>query len=102
MVSCIGTAVNAITGNDVATRIGGTHADVHDIGIGWCNSNGAYGSRFDVVVREVFPGQASIGGFPDAPSGCTHVKGVGFLAHAFNSGRATSPTWAYEAKLQGF
>src|SRR5262249_33497079 len=75
-LAAVGGAVAAVAGGGVAADVGLARADVDDVGVGRGHSDGADGSN-GLVVEDGFPGDARVGGLPDAAGGGARVVDQG-------------------------
>ncbi len=91
--------VNAIAEGDVAADAGFAAADVYDVGIGVGNRDGANRRGGGLLIEERVPGDAAVGGFPDAAGDRAEVVGVRLAGDAGDGDGAAAAEGADEAPL---
>jgi hypothetical protein len=82
--------VDAAADRDVRADLRRSGAGVDDVGIRERDFDCAHGADGEIRVRDVLPGVACVGGFPDAAAGRAHVKGVRFGGNAGDGGDASA------------
>ena len=94
--------INTVAVRGVAAHAGLAHACVDHVGIGLRDFDGADGGGFELPVGDGTPGQAGIGGFPDAAADGTEVVGARIGGHAGNRDGAASAEGADQPEFEVF
>src|SRR5256714_9641450 len=80
-LASIGGLIHAIACSQIRALQAFPAADVNYVGVGRCDGDGADRTSF-LVVKNGFPGVASIGGLPDAAIHRGHVKNIRLMRYA--------------------
>src|SRR5581483_8141692 len=87
--------IHPVAEGDVAANAGFAGADVDDVGIGRRHGNAADG-RDRLLIEERNPGDAGVGGFPDAAGDRAEIIRVGIAGNAGDREDATATEWSDE------
>src|SRR5256714_6805800 len=90
VLASIGGLVHAVAGGQIWPLQAFPTADVNYVGIGRRNSDRAHRTGA-LVVKNGFPGVASIGGLPDAAIHRSHVKNIRLMRYAEDRHGAAAP-----------
>src|SRR5262249_13289097 len=100
-LAAVGGAVDAVARLHVAADVRLARADVDDVGVGRGHGDGAEGGN-GLVVEDGLPGQAAVGGLPQAAAGCGGDVGVRVAGDAHGATDAAAGGRADGAEFEVF
>ncbi len=101
-VAGVGRAVDADPRRDVAARAGRAGAGVDHVGVRGRHRHGADRAGLELLVGDVGPAQAAVGGLPDAAAGRAHVEQLALAGHAGDRGDPAAAVGADVAEPEPF